>query len=80
MRKGMHTPEHEFWEVYCDNKLVDYCIEADDEEDWAKYIDTDHPIINGSYWTKTITGKIEFKLKWKEYLEMIQCRYWKLTY
>jgi predicted transposase YdaD len=71
-----YSSEYEFWEVYCDNKLVDYCIVANDKEGWARYIDKDTIKEDSSYLTKVITGKIEFKLKWKEYKEMLQCRYW----
>jgi hypothetical protein len=66
MQKNMYTPEHDFWEVYCNDKLLNYCIEADDEEGWAKCLSTningevqfdwqDEPIVG------MVRGKIEFK-------------------
>jgi hypothetical protein len=62
MRKGRgYSPDYEYWEVYCDNKLIDYCLVADDEEGWAKYIDKNTIKEDGSYLTKTVFGKIEFK-------------------
>jgi uncharacterized CHY-type Zn-finger protein len=84
MKKSMYSQDHDFWEVYCNGKLLDYCMAAD-EEGWARcykigdnnelILEID-PYDNRPYPIETIiNGKIEFRLKWKEYLEMIKCHY-----
>lgn len=48
--------------VFCNGELLEYCVEADDEEGWANCIDINTIENDGSYLTKVVTGKIEFKL------------------
>jgi hypothetical protein len=66
MRRSVNDPDGFEWLVYCNDRLLDYCIEADDEEGWAKCLSVN---INGEIqfdWQDEpiqgmVRGKIEFK-------------------
>jgi hypothetical protein len=71
MKRSVNDPDAFEWSVYCDDKLLDYCIEADDEEGYAECLHctgenkerifVPWDIDKNKPYTDIIKGKIEFK-------------------
>ena len=67
MRRSVNDPDGFEWLVLCNDKLLDYCVEADDEEGWAKCLVVNRngeiacDFYDGKPFVGIIRGKIEFK-------------------